>query len=261
LAWVRLDDHFSEHPKIASLSDPALALWVTGLAYCNRNLTDGFIPKAVGIGQLRWCEGNTAPAIAELETAGLWDAVEGGWQVHDFDEFQPSREQVEAERENKQRAGRAGGLAAARARAQARSQAPATAPAKAESKPVPVPVPVPETRTQEQLLARSIAFERFWKAYPTEGRRDKPKVLRLFDRACSDGVDPEEIIAGAERYAADPNRGTAEWQTPTKYAQGWLSGERWNDPPLPRRQTGRAPKGDTSNITALADRLEGVIPR
>lgn len=72
MTWVRLDDEFGEHPKIAALSDSALALFVTGLAYCNRNLTDGFIPHPVGHGQLRYCDGNTAPPIAELEAAGLW---------------------------------------------------------------------------------------------------------------------------------------------------------------------------------------------
>jgi hypothetical protein len=99
MTWVKLDDAFAEHPKIARLSDSALALFVVGLAYCNRNLTDGFIPRQVGIGQLRYCDGNTVPPIRELERGGVWEAVPGGWQVHDFDHYQPSRESVLAERE------------------------------------------------------------------------------------------------------------------------------------------------------------------
>lgn len=82
----------------------------------------------------------------------------------------------------------------------------------------------------------SALFERFWVAYPREGRRDKPKVRKAFDAAAKK-TDPEEIIDAAGRYAADPNRGTAAHQTPTKYAQGWLSGERWNDPPLPAKSS------------------------
>jgi hypothetical protein len=98
VTWVKLEDDFSENPKIACLSDSALALWVTGLAYSNRNLTDGFIPHQVGLGQLRYCEGNAVPSIRELETAGLWDAVPGGWDIHDFHDYQPTRDAVLAER-------------------------------------------------------------------------------------------------------------------------------------------------------------------
>lgn len=98
MPWVKLDDHFDEHPKIARLDDHALALFVCGLAYCNRNLTDGFIPSQVGLGQLRFCDGNTTPAIRQLETVGMWEKKDGGWQVHDFPEYQPSREAVLKER-------------------------------------------------------------------------------------------------------------------------------------------------------------------
>ncbi len=147
MVWVKLDDAFGENPKIASLSDSAVALFVMGLAYCNRNLTDGFIPGPIGLGQLRYCDGNAVPAIRELEAAGIWEPAGGGWEVHDFAVYQPTRAQVEAEREAKSRAGRAGGLARAQARAKAPALAPAKARAKApdlaESKPVPVPVPVP----------------------------------------------------------------------------------------------------------------------
>lgn len=103
MPWVRIDDSFAENPKIARLSDSALALWVTGLAYCNRNLTDGFIPRMVGLGQLRFCDGNTLPHISELEEIGLWEKVDGGWQVHDYLEFQPAKADVLAQREKDRR--------------------------------------------------------------------------------------------------------------------------------------------------------------
>lgn len=144
MGWVKLDDAFGEHPKIARISDTALALWVTGLAYCNRNLTDGFIPNTVGLGQLRYCEGNATPGIRELEGVGLWQPVKGGWQVHDYADFQPSREAVLAERD------------AARARMQRRRSGESSGDVRANvpemfwrSSPTPVPVPVP----QDQPLA------------------------------------------------------------------------------------------------------------
>ena len=35
---------------------------------------------------------------ANLQRVGLWDVTEGGWTIHDYLEFQPSKEKVEAER-------------------------------------------------------------------------------------------------------------------------------------------------------------------
>jgi hypothetical protein len=127
MVWVKLDDHIDQHPKIAALDDHAFALFVCGLAYCNRNETDGFIPNMVGLGQLRYCDGNPVPSIRQLERGGLWVQVAGGWQVHDYAQYQPTKQQIEEERAAKQAAGRAGGQAAARARAAAAALAPAIA--------------------------------------------------------------------------------------------------------------------------------------
>lgn len=74
------------------------------------------------------------------------------------------------------------------------------------------------------------AFERFWAAYPRghgkgAARKAWPKAVRV-------AGDAELIIAGASRFAADPNRDDAY----TPHASTWLNAERWNDPPLPPRQ-------------------------
>lgn len=98
MTWVRIDDHFDEHPKIAALSDAAVAVFVAGLAYCNRNLTDGFIPSAIGLGKLRFCDGNPIPVLRELEASGMFEECEGGWHIHDYLDYQPTREQVLEER-------------------------------------------------------------------------------------------------------------------------------------------------------------------
>ena len=54
MAWVKIDDHFDEHPKIAQAGPLAVAVWLAGLAYCNRNLTDGFIPWSKAQGLVSW---------------------------------------------------------------------------------------------------------------------------------------------------------------------------------------------------------------
>ena len=69
-------------------------------------------------------------------------------------------------------------------------------------------------------------FERFWKVYPKkEGRK---KASENFARAIKAGADPEAIIAGARRYASACVGQDSKF---IKWAQGWLTEERWNDGP------------------------------
>lgn len=68
---------------------------------------------------------------------------------------------------------------------------------------------------------------KFWAAYPL--KRGKKEARKAWATAIK--VAPaEDIITGAERYAVEvKRRGTP--QDKIKYAQGWLSGERWADEP------------------------------
>jgi len=169
MVWVRIDDHFDEHPKIATLDDHAFALFVSGLAYCNRNMTDGFIPTPVGLGKLRWCDGKSKKVAAALEQAGLWIPVEGGWTVHDYDDYQPTKEQIEAERAKKQAAGQAGGQASAQARASANGRTRG----QAKFKPVPGPVSGPINPDRNSLPAANAAGPSHQPPEFSEGERSE----------------------------------------------------------------------------------------
>jgi hypothetical protein len=163
LGWIRIDDRFDEHPKFAAAGPLGLALWISGMAYCNRNLTDGFIPWTVARTLVSWdflgpdgptsvTVGSDAIPVAPDLTIGLllavdlWDEIPGGYLVHDYLEYQPSRDEVQEERERRAAAGRAGGLATARGRAVAPAKAPAVAkpPAKRQRKRTPNPNPKPK---------------------------------------------------------------------------------------------------------------------
>lgn len=96
MAWVKLDDGFPEHPIIDGLSDAAFRLHVAGLCFCSRQLTDGLIPAATVV---RLVPKHQPKAVTELVEAGRWLPVDGGYQLHDYLKYQPSREQVEARRE------------------------------------------------------------------------------------------------------------------------------------------------------------------
>lgn len=95
MAWFKVDDKFHSHPKVLSVPLRAVGLWVKAGAWSSDQLTDGFIPKAV----LPVLGGNASDARALVE-AGLWRAVDGGWQFHDWLDMQPSRKSTLARRED-----------------------------------------------------------------------------------------------------------------------------------------------------------------
>lgn len=113
MAWARLDDAFYTHRKVIDVSPAARWLFVAGLCYCNQNLTDGEISTsaALSIGMIP----SPKRAIGELVRAGLWIRHEGGgYQVHDYLQYQLSREQIlkareaAAERQARRRRGSSG---------------------------------------------------------------------------------------------------------------------------------------------------------
>jgi hypothetical protein len=76
---------------------------------------------------------------------------------------------------------------------------------------------------------RDAFFAEFWTSYPKKA--GKGQARKAWATARRRGTDPAVIIAGARRYAADPNR-EDEY---TKHPATWLNGECWDDEPLPAR--------------------------
>lgn len=195
MVWVKIDEELPFHPKVVRAGPLALALHVCALCWCNQYLTDGFVPVAIvdqlvnfkgvaepvgGVpGQFEAMRDVTNIALAiRLEECGMWEAVEGGWLIHDFLDYQPSKEEVLALREERADAGRRGGLAKAK-------QTPSKPIANEVAKtcPVPVPVPVP-LLIQQQQPASEVA--------PTspEGKQDigGPETAQLYDLLNRSGV-------------------------------------------------------------------------
>lgn len=94
MTWLKVDDSFYDHPKVFDASDAAVALWVRAGCWSARNLTDGFVPA----GMPARLSTSAEEASAELVRRGLWLRVRGGYEFHDWREYQPTREAVEAER-------------------------------------------------------------------------------------------------------------------------------------------------------------------
>lgn len=96
MPWVRLDDRFPSHRKVALLSDRAFRLHVSALCWSSENLTEGKIldRELSVIARVRGLKA----AAGELQSAGLWDRCDGGWEIHDYLEYNPDRAKVQAER-------------------------------------------------------------------------------------------------------------------------------------------------------------------
>lgn len=93
MPWFKVDDTLAFHAKVVTAGNAAMGLWVRAGAWCAQQLTDGHVPNHM-ISVL----GTTGQAKA-LVTAGLWTRVDGGYDFHEWSDRQPSREQVERERE------------------------------------------------------------------------------------------------------------------------------------------------------------------
>lgn len=142
MGWGRLDDSLDGNEKFANLSLAATGLWLKCLPRALRH-DDGFVPEKWA---LRWHEarriGTTRALIAELINAGLWEEVEGGWLIHDFEKYVSPRSNS-AERVRRHRERKAKGLAVVTEVKRVTEDVKRThAGARASGYPEPVPEPV-----------------------------------------------------------------------------------------------------------------------
>jgi len=111
MGWVRISDDFYDHPKFAEVGPLGIAVWLAGLAHCNRNLSNGRIPyptaqrllhfEGIGVftGNYSGEDAEVKHGIAELLEAGLWTDDGKAFWVHDYLDYQPSADEVKAKRE------------------------------------------------------------------------------------------------------------------------------------------------------------------
>lgn len=92
MPWFKVDDNLAFHGKTVAAGNAALGLWVRAGSWSAQTLTEGFVPE-----HMIAAFGGTKSA-GSLLSCGLWDRVDGGYQFHDWHEYQPSRESVENER-------------------------------------------------------------------------------------------------------------------------------------------------------------------
>jgi hypothetical protein len=171
VGWIRVEDDFYDNDKMTAAGSIGRDLYWHGMAYCNRNLTDGLIAKgralllvdytdaAVVTGTHAGVDGAAcAPyAVERLLAAGLWHAhghdcptcVQPGarhYVVHDYLHYQPSRAQVEAKSEaNRERVRKWTAKQKEEANAAANALANASATPPLQTTPTPTPTPTPSS--------------------------------------------------------------------------------------------------------------------
>lgn len=103
--WFKVDDSFFSNPKTAMLSDGATALWLRSGSWSAQQLTDGFIPSRM-VPMFRGSD----DSVRELCDVGLWerDDERDGYRFHDWSDYQPDGEEVDALRRKRSEAGKRG---------------------------------------------------------------------------------------------------------------------------------------------------------
>ena len=237
MSWVKIDDGFVEHPKIAKVGMIGAWLQLQALCYANRNLTDGFIPTAIAesfmrfgtirvddetavqwtVGEHSGMQGLDLPDVpwpAKMVEAGLWEAVPHGYLIHDYSEYQPTKEHVLAERAK-------WATYKAKRRAPKMSTVDSTQDSTVEStgcprSPVPVPVPVPQSRSVRlRVIAPAPRVKRASPKTPWPESFHLDDDLRAFAR--EGGLDPELEFGKCKDHALANGVLHADWRRAFRY--------------------------------------------
>lgn len=111
MGWFRGDDGAAFHHKIVMAGNEAVGAWFRACSWCAGKSRGGFIPFEMAH--------LLAPAAVweRLAVVGLLDATERpGYQIHDFNVYNPTDEELDAIVEKRRRAGAVGGKRSGEAR-------------------------------------------------------------------------------------------------------------------------------------------------
>lgn len=238
MPWGRLDDNAAGNGKLLALSDPAFRMWACGLIYCQRNLTDGFIHdhaiESFGIrakNKHKIAEELCRPQLANR--AALWARVNGGYQIHDYLQWNDSREEILKNREKGRT--RTARWRDAEAECDA-SQRPSQSPSQ-EPSPLPSPNASPvvrgsgekEEKDRSELLER---FDRFFAVYPNQQQREPARMLFL--EMAPSGHVTDQIVESVRAYRRLPSWQKAIAEKDVRFiplAKNFLRNRLWLDHP------------------------------
>jgi hypothetical protein len=226
MAWVKVDDQFFRHPKVMAAGRDARDLYLVGLCYCAQSLTDGFVPSQAVRVLAAEAEIDTGPAsAARLVEVGLWEPTEAGYRVHDYLEYQPSKDQVLHTREVRAEAGRRGGkqkasnlLDKSPSKTLAKSKQN-SAPYPSRTHPDPVPIPVPADRPTGEGMDRPVPSHRAPRPHPLPPEFALDDDMRAWAAEFAPDADAETETRKFVARSRDQGKLSADWRGAW---EGWM---------------------------------------
>ncbi len=219
MPWILIEDDFYDHMKFAEAGPLGLAQWIAGLAYCNRNLTDGVIPISrartlIDWDGIMWHVGHGLGAgemvdgemMSEwLVKCGLWDNGDGCYVVHDYLEHQRSRNEIEELRQSRHLQRVKGGKSRVKSAirdangrlvsAGQNQQGQLDASASTSSEPRPTPTPT----IDNLLCAFDADFDAAWKMYPRKEYRKS--AFDAYTARRRQGITADELLTATVNFS------------------------------------------------------------
>jgi hypothetical protein len=102
MGWSRFDDQYSNHPKVLAAGHDGRDFNANVIKWCNAHVTDGVIAKdAISGLAVLFNPPSRTPVdelVATLVRVGLWEEHPTGYKIHDFLDYNFSRQQIEKAR-------------------------------------------------------------------------------------------------------------------------------------------------------------------
>lgn len=236
MSWYRVDDQATFHPKIVRAGNEAFGAITRFGTYCSAYLTDGFVPEAIA---LSIC---SQSVIDSLVSCDLLLIADGGYEIHDYLDYNPSKEEAIAKREARSQAGAIGGTKSGESKRHSKTIANGIAKAEAKGKqnctpspsPSPSPYPVPSASEEANKLASppkteiAECFQQFRSLYPKRsGSLEWAKGEQKFVALVKAGTDPNTIIEGCRRYRSWCDATSKTGTEMVKQVPTFLNGKCW----------------------------------
>ena len=247
MAWYKVDDRLPTSRKLMRIPraqrKAAIGVWTLAGAWSMHEMTDGFVP-AYAIEE--W-GGDDTDAQA-LVRAGMWEEDERdgdpGWQFVNWDEYQPTKADVEAKRERDRERKRnqprdRGGKFAGRtvnALDSARNDTESERMATDSTVPLPSP-PLPITNAQPSVAREPSRFPDWWAIW---GKKKAKGDAEKAYKAALKKISHDDLMAKTQAYWDHVKASGTDLQY-VPYPATWLRAEQWDDDLTLNAQSGGRP--------------------
>lgn len=233
MTWFKVDDGFYDHPKVDDLPLEVVGLWLLCGTYAARHLTDGVV-SAQRVRKF----GGTDDMCSALVRANMWRTHPEGYEFVDWGDWNPTRDEVEAERaksrERMRRRRQASRSDQGERSEDVRANTERTSPGVRDPRPDPTR-PIKSTSdsadadTRRSSSSDEEAFDEWWKKYPR--KVGKGQARKAFKKALTK-TTLEELHSGLEAYLVQVQEKDPDF---IAHPSTWLNGERWSDEPVKKK--------------------------